>query len=117
MQAVLNRSQKRHTSFEIGSIIPSLAKSRFNQYNVLEALTRDFATSLSQNVSQSLFEPKYLKIFLERLIALNFHDYEGATLSLDFSKTESGGKPFEIKANALFFKQMLQLINTKRIEL
>ena len=50
-----------------------MAKSRFARHDVLEALCRDFTLALSQDVTKGLFEPKYLKIFLERLIALDFH--------------------------------------------
>ena len=71
---------KRHTSFEIGSIIPSLAKGRFRQYDVLEALCRDFSLSLSEDVSKGLFEPKYLKVLLERLISLDFQNYENPSM-------------------------------------
>ena len=34
-------------------------------------------------MSKGLFEPKYLKIFLERLIALDFHKYKEGTVVQD----------------------------------
>lgn len=71
--AVTDSIVRRSNHFEIGSLLPSLARSRFREFKTIEDLCVNYALSLSKDVSKSLTQPKFLKIFLERLIQLDYH--------------------------------------------
>ena len=101
---MLSLSHRRLNPYEVGSLVPSLARSRFQDYEILDPLCRDYALGISKDVSKTLHEPKYLKIFLERLISLNYHKQ-------DQFKTETNENA------SIFFRQLSELIEKKRFEL
>ena len=59
---------RRSNNYEIGSIVPSLARSRYRDYDVISGMCETYALSVSRDVSKHFSEPQFLKIFLERLI-------------------------------------------------
>jgi hypothetical protein len=53
--------------------VPSLARSRFRNFEIIDKMCEDFVVSASKDVSKSFSQPQFLKIFLERLIQLDYH--------------------------------------------
>jgi hypothetical protein len=66
--ALSDSISRRSNHYEIGSLLPSLARSRFRNFEAIEQLCTNYALSLSKDVTKSLANPSFLKIFLERLI-------------------------------------------------
>jgi len=87
---------------EIGSVIPSLARAKFQHWEVLHPMCRDYVIHLSRDLeSLTVAQPKFIKIFLERLISLEYHRLP----------------PLEHPSAALFFDQTRQVIALKRQEI
>lgn len=68
---------------EIGSLVSSLARARFQATPILIPMCRDYLIHLSKNLD-STSPPRFIKIFLERLISLRFHKIEGVARELFF---------------------------------
>lgn len=64
---------RRSSNYEIGSLVPSLARSRFRNFVIIDKMCEDYVVSASKDVSKSFSQPQFLKIFLERLIQLDYH--------------------------------------------
>lgn len=85
----------------MGSLLPSLARSRFSSYQVLDPICRDYAVALSTDIYNNIENPKYLKFLLEKLISLNYH--------------KATNKSQESLLNGqIFFEQVLEMITLKK---
>ena len=83
---------------EIGSLVPSLARAKYQAYEVIHPMCRDYIIQLSRDSGLNLAQPKYIKLFLERLLSLEYHKLAGRT---DQKEHQSAG---------LFFSQTKQVI-------
>lgn len=63
-------------SFEIGSILPSLAKARYNSTPAIHQLSTILVKELQRDTEQAA--PHFLKILVERLISLDYSNTEEA---------------------------------------
>ena len=63
-------------NFEVGSIVPSLAKNRYNNDTLFSTLGTKFLSNIKTDLN--LMHPHYLKILVERLISLNFKESKEA---------------------------------------
>jgi hypothetical protein len=75
------RNISKLRSFEIGSIIPSIAKTRYNNTMLLDYLGRELIGKFKDDYQ--LLEPSYLKVLIERIMSLEFKDSKEA---LEFFK-------------------------------
>ena len=93
--------QVKLTHSQIGSLIPSLARSRFSAYGTLDPLCRDFVVALSTDIYKNINDPRYLKFLLEKLISLNYH------------KVTNRSQETILNAQ-IFFEQVLEMLTLKR---
>jgi hypothetical protein len=60
----------------LGSIIPSIAKCRYNNNQILENMCQDLLDKFRNDYK--LLEPSYLKLLIERVMSLEFMDTKEA---------------------------------------
>jgi hypothetical protein len=88
-QALVGGFIRRSNSYELGSLIPSLARSRFRDFDLLGDMCKEYVVAASTDVSKHLENPRYLKIFLERLIQLDFHRVCSSESDLFFEQIQT----------------------------
>ena len=66
------RNISKLRTFEIGSIIPSLAKSRFNNTLLLDYLGKELISKFKDDYQ--LLQPHFLKVLVERVMSLDYKD-------------------------------------------
>ncbi|CDW90432.1 UNKNOWN [Stylonychia lemnae] len=56
--------------FHFGSMMPSLARMRYNQIEIINSICNQFSSTIRNDFKY--IEPKYIKVFIERLLILDF---------------------------------------------
>ena len=70
------RNLSKLRSFELGSMIPSIAKARFNNTILLDNMGKELIAKFRDDYS--LLDPSFLKVLLERMLSLEYKETKEA---------------------------------------